>query len=392
MQKNQKKTRIYQQIEKILKTSYLETKNHMENKKGKLFGIGTGPGNADFLTRSATETIKKCEILIFPNKEKEKCLSFKTIQNLLENADEKELIFLDFPMTKNEKELEESHKKAVEIIAEKLSKGKNAAFLTIGDPTVYSTFFYIKSLIEEKGVESETINGITSFCAAAARLGISLSEKDNQIRIIPNSKGKIDEAEIFTENAEKETLIFMKSGKNLSELKSYLEKKRLEYDFEFYAVSNCSLENEKTAKSLEEFDENSPYMTVAIVKNIKKKSRLFQKKESEEKICGENEKQDGEETGKKARNQASKTPEKNYKFVQNLRCENFPCHKSPEKENFNCLFCFCPLYCLGEKCGGNFFFTEKGIKSCKNCSFPHKKENYDKITGRFKEIAEKMKR
>lgn len=356
----------------------------MENKKGKLFGIGTGPGNADFLTRSAVETIKKCGILIFPNKEKSKCFSFKTIQNLLEDTDEKELIFLDFPMTKNEKELEESHKKSAEIIAEKLSKGKNAAFLTIGDPTVYSTFFYIKSIVEKKGFESEPINGITSFCAAAARLGIPLSEKDGQIRIIPNSKGKIEEAEIFTEKAKRETLIFMKSGKNLSELKSYLEKKRLEYDFEFYAVSNCSLENEKTAKSLEEFDENSPYMTVAIVKNIKKKSHLSKKKESEEKICEKKEKQNSEEN--------SKTPEKNYKFVQNLKCENFPCHKSPEKENFNCLFCFCPLYCLGEKCDGNFFFTEKGIKSCKNCSFPHKKENYDKITARFKEIVEKMKR
>lgn len=364
----------------------------MENKKGKLFGIGTGPGKTDFLTKNAIETIKKCETLIFPNKEKSKCLSFKTIQNLLENADEKEMIFLDFPMTKNTEQLEEPHKKAAETIAKKLSEGKNAAFLTIGDPTVYSTFFYIKCLVEEKGFESETLNGITSFCAAAARLGISLSEKDEQIRIIPNSKGKIEEAEIFTKNAENETLIFMKSGKNLSELKSCLEKKRLEYDFEFYAVSNCSLENEKTAKSLEEFDENSPYMTVAIVKNIKKKSSLSEKKESKEKIGGEKEKQSREKTGENARNQDSEKAEKNYKFVQNLKCENFPCHKSPEKENFNCLFCFCPLYCLGEKCGGNFFYTEKGIKSCKNCSFPHKKENYDKITARFKEIAEKMKR
>lgn len=360
----------------------------MENKNGKLFGIGTGPGNSNLLTEKAAETIKKCEILIFPNKEKSKCLSFKTIQNILEDSNEKELIFLDFPMSKNAEELEKSHKKAAEIIAEKLSEGKSAAFLTIGDPTIYSTFFYIKSLVEEKGFETETVNGITSFCAAAARLGVSLSEKDGQIRIIPNSKEKIEETEIFTENAERETLIFMKSGKNLSELKTYLEKKRLEYDFEFYAVSNCSLENEKIAKSLEEFDENSPYMTVAIVKNIKKKS-CAAKKNTEN---GEKEKQDCEKTGDINRNQGSKTPEKNYKFVQNIKCENFPCHKTPEKENFNCLFCFCPLYCLGEKCGGNFFYTEKGIKSCKNCSFPHQKENYDKITARFKEIAEKMKR
>ncbi len=358
---------------------------------GKLFGIGTGPGNTNFLTKNAADTIKRCEILFFPNKDKSKCLSFKTIQKILGKPEEKEIFFLDFPMTKNSEELKTSHKKAADFICKKLSDGKNAAFLTIGDPTVYSTFFYIKNLVEENGFETETVSGITSFCAAAALLGISLSEKDEQIRIIPNSKEKIEEAEIFTKNAENETLIFMKSGKNLSELKSYLEKKRLEYNFEFYAVSNCSLENEKTAKSLEEFDENAPYMTVAIVKNIKKKSRISEKKEPNQKAGEKSGKQDDEKTGKEA-NQGGKTSEKNYKFVQNLKCENFPCHKSPEKENFNCLFCFCPLYCLGEKCGGNFFYTEKGIKSCKNCSFPHKRENYDKITARFKEIAEKMKR
>lgn len=81
-----------------------------------------------------------------------------------------------------------------------------------------------------------------------------------------------------------------------------------------------------------------------------------------------------------------------YKFFTNTECENFPCHKSPAKEDFNCLFCFCPLYVLGDKCGGNFYFTEKEIKSCKNCDFPHHKENYDKIVSRFGEIVEKMKK
>ena len=66
----------------------------------------------------------------------------------------------------------------------------------------------------------------------------------------------------------------------------------------------------------------------------------------------------------------------------------FPCHKGADAENFNCLFCYCPLYALGRKCGGNFRYTEKGIKDCTNCQFPHKRENYDKVTGRFQEIVE----
>jgi cobyrinic acid a,c-diamide synthase len=79
------------------------------------------------------------------------------------------------------------------------------------------------------------------------------------------------------------------------------------------------------------------------------------------------------------RDSASKSTTKNYKFFQNRVCEMFPCHKTDDPENFNCLFCFCPLYFSGEKCGGNFHYTEKGRKSCIDCTFPHKKENYDAL-------------
>lgn len=63
-----------------------------------------------------------------------------------------------------------------------------------------------------------------------------------------------------------------------------------------------------------------------------------------------------------------------YKFVQNTKCEYFPCHVIDKMEDFNCLFCYCPLYILGDKCGGNPTFTLKGIKSCVACSIVHKKE------------------
>ena len=79
-----------------------------------------------------------------------------------------------------------------------------------------------------------------------------------------------------------------------------------------------------------------------------------------------------------------------YKFFQNRECEYFPCHDIDNPEDFNCLFCYCPLYCLGEKCGGNFKYTEKGIKSCVNCSRPHLKSNYEEITSQFGKILEVM--
>ncbi len=79
-----------------------------------------------------------------------------------------------------------------------------------------------------------------------------------------------------------------------------------------------------------------------------------------------------------------------YKFFQNKKCEYFPCHKGIPEADFNCLFCYCPLYTLGKSCGGNCEYLKNGIKSCINCGFPHHRKNYDKVTNRFQEIAAVM--
>ena len=83
-----------------------------------------------------------------------------------------------------------------------------------------------------------------------------------------------------------------------------------------------------------------------------------------------------------------KPEESKYSFFQHRECEFFPCHKTDVPEEFNCLFCYCPLYALGEKCNGNFRYTESGIKDCSNCLVPHGRNSYGYITGRFKEVAE----
>lgn len=76
----------------------------------------------------------------------------------------------------------------------------------------------------------------------------------------------------------------------------------------------------------------------------------------------------------------------NYKFFNHKECEYFPCHKTNDPDNFNCLFCYCPLYALKDKCGGNFRYTDRGIKDCSSCTLPHRRNNYDYILGKFKDI------
>ena len=82
----------------------------------------------------------------------------------------------------------------------------------------------------------------------------------------------------------------------------------------------------------------------------------------------------------------------NYDFFQNSVCEYFPCHKCTNTENFSCLFCYCPLYVLGDKCGGNFTYTKEGIKDCSNCIVPHRRENYDRIMEKMKAVIELAKK
>ena len=82
----------------------------------------------------------------------------------------------------------------------------------------------------------------------------------------------------------------------------------------------------------------------------------------------------------------------NSHFFRNTECRYFPCHKGVSDEEFSCLFCYCPLYTLGKQCGGNFRYTEKGVKSCRDCTFPHRKENYRQIIARFDEIKAVVRR
>lgn len=81
-----------------------------------------------------------------------------------------------------------------------------------------------------------------------------------------------------------------------------------------------------------------------------------------------------------------------YKFFQNEKCEYFPCHKCENTADFNCLFCYCPLYALGDKCGGNFRYTEGGIKDCSGCLIPHKRGNYGLMMEKMNALIELAKK
>ena len=82
----------------------------------------------------------------------------------------------------------------------------------------------------------------------------------------------------------------------------------------------------------------------------------------------------------------------NHTFFCNKGCEYFPCHKTDSPEEFNCMFCYCPLYMLGEDCGGNFIYLSNGIKDCSACVLPHiKGKGYEHVQKKMQEVIEKVK-
>ena len=89
---------------------------------------------------------------------------------------------------------------------------------------------------------------------------------------------------------------------------------------------------------------------------------------------------------------STETISASHRFFSNRACKYFPCHEDVDENEFNCLFCYCPLYALGPDCGGNFTYTEKGRKNCAKCSLPHRGEQGSRlISERYDQLADLAK-
>ena len=152
---------------------------------GKLYGLGVGPGDPELLTVKALRLVKESDVIAVPGAVAEESVAYKIVKGVYGELDEKTLIPIPMPMTKDPAVLEENHRKAADTIEELLKQGKQVAFLTLGDPTVYSTYLYVHKRILERGYEVEIVSGIPSFCAVAATLNMGLVEMAEPLHVIP---------------------------------------------------------------------------------------------------------------------------------------------------------------------------------------------------------------
>ncbi|KPN89635.1 precorrin-2 C(20)-methyltransferase [Lysinibacillus sp. ZYM-1] len=154
---------------------------------GVLYGLGVGPGDPELITVKAFRVIQESPVIAYPKKLKGSKSYAHRIVDVYINPEEKDMLGLVFPMTKDEAVLEREWTKSVELVYGKLQEGKDVAFVTEGDPLLYSTFIHMMKLMQDMhpDVEIRTVPGISSFNGSASRLGIALADGDDRVAIIP---------------------------------------------------------------------------------------------------------------------------------------------------------------------------------------------------------------
>lgn len=225
----------------------------------KLYGIGVGPGDSELLTLKGARIIRESDVIVLPKSGKKQNVAFEIAKGAIPEIVEKKIIEVDMPMTRDKARLKEAHKAASEVIKELLLNGENVAFLTLGDPTVYSTYCYVHNLVLEGGMQAEIVPGVPSFCAVAARLNEGLTEASEALHIIPASYDGLEDALELDG-----TKVLMKSGTKIGAVKEkILEKCENET---VRMVEKCGMEGEKIYDSLDEIDEDASYFSVLVVK------------------------------------------------------------------------------------------------------------------------------
>jgi precorrin-2/cobalt-factor-2 C20-methyltransferase len=224
--------------------------------KGIAYGVGVGPGDPEYMTLKAVRLIRENRVIAVPGQAAKESAAYKIAVQAVPELAEKELVPVYMPMVKDRKLIDAEHRKGAELLKTYLDRGENVVFLTLGDPSIYCTFSYIQHYLEADGYPVELVSGITSFCAAAARLNLPLAEWDEPIHIVPAVHKTEDRLE------QDGNYVLMKSASHMKEVKALL----LSSGRKVSAVVNCGMENEAVYRSAEEIPDDAGYFSLIIAK------------------------------------------------------------------------------------------------------------------------------
>lgn len=223
---------------------------------GILYGAGVGPGDPELMTLKAARLIRENEIIALPGPVAEETVAYQIAVQAVPELADKTLVPVVMPMTHDKEEMEQNHEKAADILEDWLKKGQNVVFLTLGDPTIYSTYLYVQKRIAARGYETRLVSGITSFCAAAARTNTPLAEWNEQLHVIPAVHRLEDRLQMPG------NYVLMKSGSKMGQVKEILA----ESGRDVVMVENCGMKNEHIYHGVAEIPDDAGYYSLIIAK------------------------------------------------------------------------------------------------------------------------------
>ena len=224
--------------------------------KGIAYGVGVGPGDPELMTLKACRLIRENDVIALPGEEPKETVAYQIAVQAVPELAEKELIPVFMPMVMDKKVQEENHRKGAALIEKYLDQGKNVVYLTLGDSTVYCTFTYLQAIMEADGYQTELVSGITSFCAAAARLNIPIVEWNEPMHVMPAVHKLDDKLDLPG------TYVLMKSASHMAEVKEILRASGKEVSM----VQDCGMPSEKVYYSVDEIPDEAGYFALIIAK------------------------------------------------------------------------------------------------------------------------------
>lgn len=250
----------------------------MNKKLGKLYGVGVGPGAPDLLTLRASNIINAADVLAIPVKDDTKrSFAYEICEPSLKENSEQEKLHLLFPMTKNADVLIPAWNHAVKEIKKRLFEGKDVAFITEGDPSVYSTWSYLLDDFKEQmpELEIEIVPGITSVTAIAAITTEPLVDGEERFAVVPATYGIGMLPELIKEF---DTIVLMKVGRKLSELVKLL--RELNLLEKATLVTHATTHKQEIYEDLSVFEnEDGPYFSIVTISLRNRKGILSRIKE-----------------------------------------------------------------------------------------------------------------
>ena len=154
---------------------------------GTLYGVGVGPGDPELITIKAQRLLQQAAVLCVPKSREEGESYVRSFVSHLIDPSRQQLLELVFPMTKDRAVLEQHWEAALQQILVPLRSGLDVAFVTEGDPFIYSTFMHLHSLVRERHpvIPVEVIPGVSSINASAAAAGLPLVDGAERLVVLP---------------------------------------------------------------------------------------------------------------------------------------------------------------------------------------------------------------